>query len=116
MSDEPKKLPASFYRSASGTEPVRDWLRSLAAADRKVLGYDIGMVEFGWPVGMPLCRPLGSELWEVRSSLDNNRIARAMFCITERRMVLLYGFIKKTRTTPKSELDLARDRQKDVVR
>ncbi|HME24409.1 MAG TPA: type II toxin-antitoxin system RelE/ParE family toxin, partial [Acetobacteraceae bacterium] len=55
------------------------------AADRRILGYDIGLVEFGWPVGMPLCRPLGSGLWEIRSSLDGNRIARVIFCIAEGR-------------------------------
>jgi hypothetical protein len=49
MPDDPKKLQAAFYRS----EPVRDWLRALSVADRRVLGYDIGLVEFGWPVGMP---------------------------------------------------------------
>jgi phage-related protein len=116
MPGDPKKLPAAFYRSASGAEPVRDWLRALTAADRKVLGYDIGLVEFGWPVGMPLCRPLSRGLWEVRSTLDGNRIARVVFCIAEGHMVLLHAFIKKTRVTPATDLDLARDRQKDVER
>jgi len=116
MPEEPKKLPAAFYRSVSGAEPVRGWLKTLAVADRRVLGYHIGLVEFGWPVGMPLCRPLGSGLWEIRSSLDGNRIARVIFCIAEGRMVLLHGFIKKTRKTPQGDLDLARDRQKEAAR
>jgi phage-related protein len=85
-------------------------------AYRKVLGYEIGLVEFGWPVGMPVCRPLGSGLWEVRSSLLGNRIARVIFCITDGRMVLLHGFIKKTRKTPKADLDLARNRKNEVER
>jgi len=116
MPEEPKKLPAAFYRSASGAEPVREWLKALSAADRRVLGHDIGLVEFGWPVGMPLCRPLGHGLWEVRSSLNGNRIARVIFCIAERRMVLLHGFVKKTQQTAKADLDLARDRQNEVER
>jgi phage-related protein len=113
---QPKKLPASFYRSASGAEPVRDWLRALTGNDRKILGYDIGLVEFGWPVGMPLCRPLGGGLLEIRSSLEGNRVARVIFCITDGSMILLHGFIKKTRKAPKTDLDLARDRQKEVAR
>ncbi|HWD60386.1 MAG TPA: type II toxin-antitoxin system RelE/ParE family toxin [Stellaceae bacterium] len=114
--DDSKKLPAAFYRSAAGAEPVRDWLKRLSDEDRRVLGYDIGLVEFGWPVGMPLCRPLGDGLWEVRSSLGGNRIARVMFCAAHGRMVLLHGLIKKSQKTPKADLDLARGRQREVER
>jgi len=111
---EAKKLTVVFYRSRAGAEPVRDWLRELPAEDRQVLGRDLRLVEMGWPVGMPLCRSLGGGLWEVRSSLTNNRIARVIFCAAQGHMVLLHGFIKKTRKTPQSELDLARTRQKEV--
>ncbi len=109
-----KKLPVAFYRSANGTEPVRAWLKALSDADRETIGYDIGVVEFGWPIGMPLCRPLGGGLWEVRSSLASNRIARVIFCVADGHMVLLHGFIKKTQKTPRAELELAQKRQKDV--
>src|SRR6266511_3254690 len=91
-----KRIPAVFYRSGSGGEPVRDWLKSLPPEDRRILGYGIALVEFGWPIGMPVCRSLGAGLWEVRSSLPNGRIARVLFCIAEERMVLLHGFIKKS--------------------
>jgi phage-related protein len=114
MEDGLKRLPIAFYRSANGTEPVRGWLKALCDADRQILGYDIGLVEFGWPVGMPLCRALGGGLWEVRSSLTGNRIARVIFCVAHDRMVLLNGFVKKTQKAPKSELELARKRQKEV--
>ena len=110
-----KKLPAAFYRTPSGAEPVRDWLRDdLPPADRRKVGYDVGTVEFGWPVGMPVCQALGGGLWEIRSYLPSNRTARVIFCITEGRMVLLHGFIKKTQKTPRSDLELARTRQKDT--
>jgi phage-related protein len=116
MASDPKRLPAAFYRAASGMEPVRDWLKELPVTDRRTLGYDIGLIEFGWPIGMPLCRPLGGGLWEVRSSLGGNRIARVIFCIAHDHMVLLHSFIKKSRKTPKADLDLARNRQKEVER
>ena len=76
-----KKIPAAFYQSGSGREPVREWLKALDAEDRKVIGEDIATVEYGWPIGMPTCRPLGRGLWEVRSTLRNNRIARVIFGI-----------------------------------
>ena len=84
--------------------------------DKRIVGTDIATVEFGWPVGMPTCRPLASTrgLLEVRSSLTQNRIARVLFCIHQGQMVLLHGFIKKTQQTPENDLDLAVKRQKEV--
>jgi phage-related protein len=109
-----KKLAVVFYRSKAGSEPVRDWLKGLPTQDRQLLGRDLRLVEMGWPIGMPLCRPFGGGLWEVRCSLSSNRIARVMFCVAKGHMILLHGFIKKTQQTPKAELDLALKRQKEV--
>lgn len=106
-----KRIPAVFYRSESGTEPVRDWLKSLEKQDRFRIGTDIKTVEFGWPIGMPTCRPLGHGLYEVRTNLGN-RIARVLFCIGDGRMILLHGFMKKSQKTPKADLDLARIRKR----
>jgi phage-related protein len=105
-----KRVPVFFYRTDAGHEPVRAWLKNLPFdADRKLIGTDIKAVEFGWPTGMPACRPLGDGLYEVRTSLSQNRIARVLFYIDAiSRMVLLHAFIKKTRTTPDAELRLAR--------
>jgi phage-related protein len=106
-----KRLPAAFYELPSGHVPVREWLRSLDKTDRKIVGEDIKDVEFSWPIGMPLCRPLGKGLWEVRSDLTQGRIARVLFCIHEGRMVLLHAFIKKTQKTPDADLNLATKRK-----
>jgi len=112
MTPSLKRLPAHFCSSDSGREPVREWLKSLEAADRKVIGEDIKDVEFSWPIGMPLVGSLGRELWEVRSRLAHGRIARVLFCVEQGRMVLLHGFIKKTQKTPQRDLDLALKRRK----
>jgi len=105
-----KQVPAIFFRTETGAEPVRDWLKGLPyAEDRKRIGEDIKTVEFGWPIGMPVCRFLGNGIYEVRTSLAHNRIARVLFYIDKRsRMVLLHGFIKKTQKTPQKDLDLAK--------
>jgi phage-related protein len=74
-----------------------------------LIGQDIQTVEFGWPVGMPTCRPMGDRIHEVRTELAGNRIARVFFYVDQnQRMVLLHGILKKTRATPASDLDLAR--------
>ena len=114
MADDQKRIPALFYQSESGKQPVRDWLMKLDVADRKKIGTDIKTVEFGWPIGMPTCRAMGKGLYEVRSSLAGGRIARVLFCIYNEQMVLLHGFIKKTQKTPKQELELALDRKNKV--
>ena len=54
MRETPRKIPLFFYRTASGTEPVREWLLELDPADRKAIGQDLMRVQFRWPIGMPL--------------------------------------------------------------
>ncbi len=110
-----KKIQARFYELPSGRKPVRDWLLELTTDDRRTAGQDIQTVEFGWPIGMPVCRPLGSGLYEVRSSLSDGRIGRVLFCITNNEMVLLHGFVKKTQKTPPADVALARKRMKEIA-
>jgi phage-related protein len=108
-----KRVQAVFYQTEAGGEPVRAWLKSLTREDRKRIGEDIKTVEFGWPVGMPVCRSVGGGTYEVRSDLAQNRIARVLFYFDKNgRMVLLHGFIKKTQKTPEENLDLARRNKK----
>lgn len=67
-------------------------------------------LRFRWPLGMPLVRPLGDGLWELRSRLPT-RTARCLFYAPAGRLVVLHGFIKKTQKTPAAELELARQRK-----
>ena len=108
------EIPVFFYRTSRGVELVLDWLRSLPAEDRRVIGVDLSTVQFGWPVGMPLCRSLGSGLWEVRSSLPSRRIARLLFFVHQGRIGVVHGFIKRTQKTPPEDLALARQRMKEM--
>jgi phage-related protein len=113
VSEAPRKLPVAFYRTPRGAELVRDWLRSLDVRERRAIGTDLMRIQFRWPVGMPLCRAMGDGLWETRTTLPSNRIARVLFFVNRDRIVLLHGFIKKTQRTPDEELALARKRRKE---
>jgi phage-related protein len=106
MSEIERKLDTVFFKTDRGNEPVREWLLTLAKAQRKIIGDDVLKVQYCWPIGKPLVRNLGEGLWEVRSRMGD-QIARVIFCVEGATMVLLHGFIKKTRKTPKCELDLA---------
>lgn len=103
-------LEVVFYRTDSGNEPVREWLRGLSKADKRAIGSDIKTVQYGWPIGMPVVRKLDTGLWEVRSRLDR-RISRILFTVHGDTMVLLHGFIKKSQKTPNEDLQLAKDRK-----
>jgi phage-related protein len=111
----PHKIPVVFYRTRSGSEVVRDWLRALDEQERHAIGLDLMRVQFRWPIGMPLCRAMGDGLWELRTNLPSNRIARVFFCLVQERIVVLHGFIKKTRKAPDEELALARKRKKEFA-
>ena len=110
-----RKIPLVFNRTSSGSEPVLDWLKSLPAIDRKEVGRDLMRAQWRWPVGMPLCKPMGQGLWEVRSNLESNRIARVLFCVHDGDIVALHGFIKKTQKTSPDDLALAIKRMKEIT-
>ena len=109
-------IPLVFYRTSAGSEPVLDWLKGLPKDERKGIGQDLMRAQFRWPVGMPLCRALGAGLWEVRSTLTTNRIARVLFCVRDGQLMALHGFVKKTQQTPDADLELAKKRMKEVAR
>ncbi len=107
--DDEIRLQVIFFRTESGREPVREWLKSLTLDEKRVIGTDIKTVQYGWPIGMPVVRKLESGLWEIRSTLPYG-IARVFFTLYSKRIILLHGFIKKSNKTPLNELALARQR------
>lgn len=114
MTGRPKKIDLVFYRTAAGNEPVRDWLVGLDATSRHAIGLDLQRVQYRWPVGMPLVRPMRLGLFEVRTDLPGGRIARVLFSFHDGELYALHGFIKKSRRTPPEDLKLARGRKKEV--
>jgi len=107
--DESLRLKVYFFRTGRGTEPVREWLKSLSQVEKRTIGEDVKTVQFGWPLGMPLVRKLEPGLWEIRSNLPSG-IARIIFTVKDNAMVLLHGFIKKSPKTSLDDLQLARAR------
>ncbi len=104
-------LKVVFFCTESGREPVRLWLLELEKEDRKVIGEDMKLVQFRWPLGMPLVRKISADLWEVRSHLSSGRVARVFFTVAGNEMALLHGFIKKSQKTPLKDLETANARQ-----
>jgi len=116
MTDTAKRVPLVFFRTEASGEPVREWLLELPKPDRRIVGLGLKELEFGWPIGMPLCRALGGGLFELRVSLANRRIARVIVCVYEDELYALHALIKKTRKTPEGDLKLARKRKRELER
>ncbi len=72
-------LEVAFFRTESGNDPVRKWLKEMPHKDRKIIGDDIKTIQFRWPLGMPLVRKMDRALWEVRSGISYGKIARVFF-------------------------------------
>jgi phage-related protein len=108
-------LPAVLFRTETGREPVREWLKDLPKDERRIIGEDIMTVQFRWPLGMPLVDHLGSGIWEIRSRLVN-RIARTLFFVHQEEIILVHGFIKKTRKTPNEDRALALRRKNAYIK
>ena len=112
-----KRVQARFFLTESGREPVKDWLLGLDRADRREVGRDLMTLEFGWPIGMPLSRPIGAGLHELRSTISGRRECRIFYYVDRfQQLILLHAFIKRSRATPKAELHLARERMKQHQR
>jgi len=79
----------------------------------RILGILCRSFERNSAIGLVQCRSVDGGIYEVRSNLAQNRIARVLFYFDRNgRMVLLHGFIKKTQKTPEEDLELARRNKK----
>ena len=114
MPESLKPIPLVCWRSSVCREPVREWLNELSREDKRIIGRDIAKVQFGWPLGLPLCRSLGAGLWEIRTSLPSRREARVFFGFDDGMLIALHAILKKTQKTPVEDLALARLRFKDA--
>jgi phage-related protein len=112
MKTRPAFTMRFFVEPISGKSPVQKWLNNLSKEERKIIGHDILVVQWSWPLAGPLARYLGNGIWEIRSTLEN-RIARIIFIIRGRNIILLNGFIKKTQKTPSHEILVALRRKKE---
>jgi phage-related protein len=105
-----------FYQTPSGNKVVLDFIRELSPDDKKVVGEDLKAVQIGFPIGLPLCRPLSEGLYEVRSSLPSKRELRLIFYFDKGHgtLVVVHALIKKSAKLPKPDLALAKKRKDEA--
>lgn len=99
------------FFNAAVREEILDWPDGILASFTRITER---MLEFGPNLGLPYTKSFGKGLFEIRARGPEG-IGRAFFCMqVNRRIVILNGFIKKSQTTPESEIQLARKRMKEV--
>lgn len=104
-----------FYKNNRGDDCVGDFIRKQDEATKSKIAKTIDLVSvYGPNLGLPHSRNMKDGLYELRiMGKDNIRI----FYITKvgRVIYFLHGFKKKSQSTPRNELDIARKRQKELT-
>ncbi len=116
MKEKKNNLKVKFFKNEAEKEPLKEWLKKeISVEDRKKIGKAIKYVECIWPIEMPLVKTISGYrgLKEIRVQLKNSR-ARIFFTILDGYLVLLHGIIKKTKKTPKRDLDIAYKRKQKL--
>jgi phage-related protein len=100
------------YRTASGRSPVEEFIEGLSDSDAAAVL--VGMEEVR-DRGLRAARHLEGDIWEVR--VDGDRVIyRILFAEEGSRgqvLLALNGFNKKTQTTPRAAIELAKRRLAD---
>jgi len=109
---EQKVFDVVFFETASGKQPVREFILIQTKEDQKEIGADIRVVQDNFPIGLPLVRKLKPDLWEIRSTIKDG-ISRVFFTFFDEKIILLHAIVKKSQKTPQKEIDIATERLKD---
>ncbi len=96
-----RPILVKFYKTESGKEPVREWLKGLAKEERKIIGEDIKTVQFSWPVGMPVVKKIEPDIWEVRSILKTESPEFFLRYMKMNSLFYYMGLLKKIKSFPK---------------
>jgi phage-related protein len=111
--ERPKPLSVVFFKTATGNQPVRDFiLHDRTEQDRKAISADISVVQKEFPMGMPFVEKIINKLWTIRSHIPEG-ICRIFFTVHKNTIILLHGFVKKTQKIPKKEMKIAETRLKE---
>lgn len=106
-----------LYSQPSGRQPVADWLEGQSAKVQAAFIHYVDLLtENGTTLGEPHVKPLRDKLYELRISVSGNSYRTLYFAASGRRFVLVHAFHKKTKTTPRKDLELALKRMHDFHR
>jgi len=105
----------NYYFTSNGKAPVKEWLDSIGNEPKAEIFRVLELLsKYGTELGLPFVRPIENKIYEVRAK-DKSGIYRVLyFAHTQKTFVMLHGFQKKTRTTPRKEIEIAQKRMKEI--
>lgn len=103
-----------YYISPSGDNPVKDFLNARPSAKLKALRIFSHIKEFGLTSAIPHIKKLtGTPFWEIRI-LGQDSIRILYVTKSEKQILLLHAFEKKTDKTPPKEIKIAINRLSEI--
>ena len=110
-----------FYKDKNGNSNIVNYLDDLQKKSKtdknarvnreKILSYMAALAEFGTRIGEPFVKHIEDDLWELRPI--TNRIF--FFYWKDRKFVLVHYFIKKSKKTPRKEIEKAKRNMRDYL-
>jgi phage-related protein len=103
------KFEVEFYETPNGDQPAKDFLLSLDKKMRAKMADTISVLQDnGYELREPYSKHLSEGIFELRAKVGSDITRVLYFFYVERHIILTNGFIKKTRKTPKEQIELAR--------
>lgn len=104
------------YEKQNGEVPVEEFLDSVNSKMRaKIFGLLGILQEKGNMLREPYSKHLDDGIFELRCGFGSDIIRVLYFFYYEGQIILTNGFVKKTRKTPKEEIQVAKDRRRDYI-
>lgn len=98
-----------FYRKEDGSCPIRDFFDSL---DYKMRAKCLRLLQLlennGNDLREPYSKSMGDGLYELRIKQGSDIVRMLYFFVVGQKIVITNGFVKKTKKTPRQEIELAR--------
>jgi len=106
-----------FYRSASGRCPIEEFVEDLPVEDAKeVIASIAALRELGNKARRPLADYLGDGIYELRARRLKKQF-RVLYTFAGRQIILLLtGFIKKSKAVPASKIKKAKALKNDYLK
>lgn len=111
-----KQISVEFYNLPDGSEPAKEFLKSLDPKMKAKMFRTIELLETnGRDLRMPYSEFLDDGIFELRAKVSSNITRVLYFFYVGNRAILTNGFIKKTQKTPKEELAKAKKYKADFI-
>lgn len=108
------KWEIEFYQDSQGNIPVQDFIsQQPTKVKAKFIHYIDMLQDFGLSLGQPYVKKLKDDVWELKDTLQFKLLPYIIFCNQWSQIHFSTYFFKKTKETPKSEIEVAKYRIND---